>query len=182
MPITSAGLLVHRRGPVGPEVLLVHPGGPWWRGRDAAAWSIPKGLPDAGETLRAAALREFREETGLEPPPPYAALTPVRAAGKIIHCWLAEADLDLEGFRSESFQLEWPPRSGRRLAVPEVDAASYFGETEALARIHLGQRPILREAFDRLCAKPAPPRRDGARLKPDPLDPRQGPRRRTGPR
>lgn len=155
MPIDSAGLLIHRPGPAGPEVLLVHPGGPWWRGRDAAAWSIPKGLPHAGETLPEAALREFREETGLEPPPPHAALTPVRTGGgKIVHCWLAEGDLDLQGFRSGSFELEWPPRSGRLVAAPEVDAARYFGEPEALTRIHLGQRAILREAFERLGATP----------------------------
>lgn len=155
MAIISAGLLIHRRRPAGPEVLLVHPGGPWWRGRDAAAWSIPKGLPEAGETLQATALREFHEETGLEPPSARDALTPVRAGGKIIHCWLAEADLELEDFRSDSLELEWPPGSGRRIAVPEIDAAGYFGETEALARIHLGQRPILKEAFDRLRVAPA---------------------------
>lgn len=153
MPVLSAGLLVHRRAPAGAEVLLVHPGGPYWRGRDAAAWSIPKGLPDPGETLEATAMREFREETGLEPPAPQAALTPVRVGGgKIVHCWMAEGDLDLAGFRSELFELEWPPRSGRRIMVPEADAARYFGETQALARVHIGQRPILREAFERLRA------------------------------
>lgn len=154
MPVSSAGLLVHRQGPRGPEVLLVHPGGPWWRGRDLAAWSVPKGLPDSGEALLAAAVREFQEETGLQPPPPGPALTPVRTrTGKVIHCWLAEADLDLSGFRSAPFDLEWPPRSGRRLQAPEADAARYFGEADALAHIHSGQRAILLEAFSRL----APP-------------------------
>ena len=151
MPVLSAGLLVYRRGSGGPEVLLVHPGGPFWRGRDLAAWSVPKGLPEPGEALEAAAVREFREETGLEPPPPMVALTPVRtAAGKTIHCWMAEADLDLAGFRSAPFQLEWPPRSGRILQAPEADAARYFGEADALAHIHSGQRAILVEAFSRL--------------------------------
>lgn len=154
MPVLSAGLLVYRRGPGGPEVLLVHPGGPFWRGRGLAAWSVPKGLPEPGEALEAAAVREFREETGLEPPPPGIALTPVRtAAGKTIHCWMAEADLDLANFHSAPFELEWPPRSGRRLEAPEADAARYFGEADALAHIHPGQRAILVEAFSRL----APP-------------------------
>ena len=157
MPVSSAGLLVHRRMPHGPEVLLVHPGGPWWRSRDLAAWSVPKGLPEAGETLEAAALREFREETGLEPPPPGPALTPVRTgAGKVVHCWLAEADLDLAGFCSAPFELEWPPRSGRRILAPEADAARYFGEAEALERILPGQRAILLEAFLRLADRSVP--------------------------
>lgn len=159
MPVSSAGLLVHRRRPHGPEVLLVHPGGPWWRGRDLAVWSVPKGLPEAGEALEAAALREFREETGLEPPPPGPELTPVRAAeGKIVHCWLAEADLDLGGFRSAPFELEWPPLSGRRIFAPEADAARYFGEAEALERILPGQRAILLEAFRRLARPGGLPR------------------------
>lgn len=159
MPILSAGLLVYRRRPGGPEVLLVHPGGPFWRGRDLAPWSVPKGLPEAGETLEAAAVREFREETGLEPPPPRIALTPVRtAAGKTIHCWMAEADLDLACFRSTPFELEWPPRSGRLILAPEADDARYFGEAEAFERILAGQRAILLEAFDHLRRSgPAPP-------------------------
>lgn len=158
MPIASAGLLLYRHRPAGPEVLLAHPGGPWWRGRDAAAWSVPKDLPDAGEALEAAALREFREETGLEPPRPHLALRPVRtSAGKVIHCWLGEADLDLGTFRSAPFELEWPPRSERRILLPEIDALGYFGEAETLTRIHLGQRPILREAFDRLSRRPPSP-------------------------
>lgn len=159
MPVLSAGLLVCRRGAGGPEVLLVHPGGPFWRDRDPGAWSVPKGLPEAGEALEAAAVREFREETGLDPPPPEFALTPVRtAAGKTIHCWMAEADLDLADFRSVSFELGWPPRSGRRILAPEADAARYFGETEAFERIHPGQRAILLEAFDRLRSGALPER------------------------
>lgn len=154
MAVESAGLVVYRAGPAGPEVLLAHPGGPFWRRRDLAAWSIPKGLPEPGEPLLDAALREFREETGLEPPAPAAALTPVRGAGKTLHCWLVGADLDLAGFRSAAFEMEWPPRSGRRAHFPEVDAVRYFAETDAMVRIHAAQRPILQEAFARL--------RDGA--------------------
>ncbi len=150
MAIASAGLLVHRSGSDGPEVLLAHPGGPFWRGRDVAGWSIPKGLPEPGETLEAAALREFREETGLSPPRPEIVLRPVRSGGKIVHCWMAAADLDLTGFRSGLFELEWPRGSGRRALFPEVDAVGWFGEADALVRIHAGQRPILEEAFARL--------------------------------
>lgn len=150
MAIASAGLLVHRSGPSGPEVLLAHPGGPFWRGRDLAAWSIPKGLPEPDETLEAAAVREFHEETGLTPPRPEAALTPVRSGGKIVHCWLAAADPDLTGFRSGLFEMEWPRGSGRRTRFPEVDAVAWFAEVDALVRIHAGQRPILEEAFARL--------------------------------
>ncbi|WP_374514898.1 NUDIX domain-containing protein [Brevundimonas sp.] len=154
MAIASAGLLVHRSGPDGPEVLLAHPGGPFWRGRDVAAWSIPKGLPEPGETLEAAALREFREETGLSPPRPEIALRPVRSGGKIVHCWMAAADLDLTGFRSGLFELEWPRGSGRTALFPEVDAVAWFGRADALVRIHAGQRPILEEAFARLRSIP----------------------------
>jgi predicted NUDIX family NTP pyrophosphohydrolase len=158
MAQTSAGLLVHRSGAAGPEVLLVHPGGPYWRGRDAAAWSIPKGLPEPGEALETAARREFREETGLEPPPLQIALTPVRTrSGKTIHGWLAEGDLDLSGFRSGLCEIVWPPRSGRIIRAPEADAVRYFPEAEALIRIHAGQRPILCEAFERLRGEPATP-------------------------
>ena len=150
MAVVSAGVLVHRSSRAGPEVLLVHPGGPYWQGRDLAGWSIPKGLAEPGEDLRAAAAREFEEELGISPPPTGHPLTPVRASGKIIHCWMAEADLDLTRFRSGSIELEWPPRSGVRISIPEVDAAAYFTEDDALARIHRGQRPILLEAFARL--------------------------------
>lgn len=151
MPIESAGLLVYRRRPDGPEVLLAHPGGPYWCGRDLAAWSIPKGLPEPGETLLNAALREFREETNLPPPEAGAALTPARTpGGKIVHCWLAEADLDLNTFRSNPFELEWPPRSGRSAQFPEVDRIHYFPQAQALERVHRGQVPILLEAFARL--------------------------------
>lgn len=156
MPQVSAGILVWRRGADGPEVLLVHPGGPYWRGKDAAAWSIPKGLVDDGEDNFAAARREFEEELGQPIAGPGEALAPVRQpGGKWVHAWLVEADLDLTALKSNSFEMEWPPRSGRRAAFPEVDQAGYFAPDEALRKVHKGQRPILMDAFRRLASRPS---------------------------
>jgi len=120
----SAGLLAWRRTTDGPEFLLVHPGGPFWRGRDQGAWSVPKGLIDPGEDPLAGALREFREELGLEPPPgPYVRLTDLRQkGGKTVLCWLAEGDIELSGFRSNTFGLEWPRGSGRVIVAPTTDS------------------------------------------------------------
>lgn len=147
---TSAGVLAWRRRAGGPEFLLVHPGGPFWAKKDEAAWSIPKGLVAAGEETWAAAAREFAEEIGQpivgEPTP----LGPCRTSGKLIHAWLVEADLDLSDLRSNHFEMEWPPRSGRLASFPEVDRAAYFELETALWKIHRGQRPILLEAAARL--------------------------------
>ena len=151
MPQVSAGILVWRRGSAGPELLLVHPGGPYWAGKDAAAWSIPKGLADAGEDSFAAALREFEEELGQPVSGPAEELPPCKLpGGKVVHAWLVEADLDLSEIRSNSFEMEWPPRSGRRATFPEVDRAAYWPAAEALTRIHRGQRPLLEAALRRL--------------------------------
>ncbi len=120
---TSAGLLVFRRAVDGPQFLLAHPGGPFWKNRDDEAWSIPKGLVDDGEDLRAAASREFREETGESLDAPGIALAPCRTPGrKTIHAWLVEADLDPTRFRSNTFELEWPPKSGRIATFPRSTA------------------------------------------------------------
>jgi predicted NUDIX family NTP pyrophosphohydrolase len=147
----SAGLVVWRRGPQGPEILLAHPGGPYWRGKDAAAWSIPKGLVEPGEDLLAAARREFAEELGIGVEGPFAPLAPARQpGGKLVQAWLVEADLDLSDLRSNLFELEWPPRSGRTQAFPEVDRAAYVPAQEALAKVHKGQRPILAEALRKI--------------------------------
>ena len=152
----SAGVLVYRRRGGEPEFLLAHPGGPFWARRDAAAWSIPKGLVEAGEETWTAAAREFQEELGQpiegEPEP----LSPCRTkSGKLIHAWLVEADLDLSELASNSFEMEWPRGSGRTRAFPEVDRAGYFPPVEALVKIHLGQRPLLVEALARLADRPA---------------------------
>jgi predicted NUDIX family NTP pyrophosphohydrolase len=147
----SAGLVVWRRGAAGPEILLAHPGGPYWRGKDEAAWSIPKGLAEPGEDLLAAARREFAEELGCAIEGDFQPLTPRRQpGGKVVHAWLVEADVDLADLRSNLFELEWPPRSGRVQAFPEVDQAAYWPPGTALAKAHKGQRPILEEALARL--------------------------------
>jgi predicted NUDIX family NTP pyrophosphohydrolase len=147
----SAGVLVWRRGAGGPELLLVHPGGPYWQGKEAAAWSIPKGLVDEGEETYAAALREFAEELGQPVSGAAEALTPCRLpGGKWVHAWLVEADLDLTSLKSNTFEMEWPPRSGRRGVFPEVDQAAYCTPDEALVRVHRGQRPLVEEALRRL--------------------------------
>jgi len=145
----SAALLVFRRTASGPEFLLVHPGGPFWARRDDGAWSIPKGLIDPGEDELAGALREFREELGVEPPPgPYARLADRRQkGGKTVLCWLAEGDLDLAGFCSNSFELEWPRGSGRIVAFPECDRAAYLSADAARRKILAGQQGFLDEAL-----------------------------------
>jgi len=151
----SAGVLVYRWRDNEPEFLLVHPGGPFWRGKDAAAWSIPKGLANPGEDYARAAVREFEEELGQPVTGDLDALTPSRQpGGKVVHAWMVEADLELADLRSNVFELEWPPKSGMLRRFPEVDRASYFPADVALEKLHRGQRPILLEALQRLAARP----------------------------
>jgi len=140
---SSAGLLVFRRnGPV--EVLLAHPGGPFWARKDAGAWTIPKGLVEAGEELTAAARREFTEETNLSAAGELIALPSVnQKSGKVVHAFAVEADLDLAGFASNSFEMEWPPKSGRRQSFPEIDRIAYFTLPIAKAKIIAYQLPLL---------------------------------------
>jgi predicted NUDIX family NTP pyrophosphohydrolase len=140
----SAGLLLYRLRERRPEVLLVHPGGPFWAKKDAGAWSIPKGEAAAGEELLARARREFAEETGLTPPDAARPLRPVRqAGGKVVHAWAVAGDCDAAAIRSNSFSLEWPPRSGRVHSFPEVDRAGWFGLAEAREKINKGQIALL---------------------------------------
>lgn len=148
----SAGVLAWRGSRQAPEFLLVHPGGPYWAGKDAAAWSIPKGLVEPGEDGWAAARREFREELGLEIDGAAEPLTPVAASGKRIQAWLLQADLDVAAIVSNSFEIEWPPHTGRRQSFPEVDRAAWFDAATAAGKIHKGQRPILAEALARIGA------------------------------
>lgn len=147
----SCALLMYVREAGRVRVLLVHPGGPFWRGKDVGAWSLPKGLAMAGEPLLDAAQREFREETGLEPHPPFLALNPLRQkSGKCIHCWAFASEPDLTGFKSNLFEMEWPPGSGRMASFPEVDAAELFPLDEALIRIHPGQAGFIHELIKKL--------------------------------
>ena len=141
----SAGLLLYRRSRGGVEVFLVHPGGPYWAKRDLGAWSIPKGLSEAGEEPLDAARREFREETGFDPPEgPFDPLgSLVQPSGKVVEAWSVPGDCDPEALRSQTVSVEWPPRSGRRMEVPEVDRAAWFGFEEARRRILPGQRGFL---------------------------------------
>ncbi len=146
MPRRSAGLLMYRRSAGTLEVLLVHPGGPFWMKKDAGAWSIPKGEYEAGEEALAAAAREFQEETGLVAQGPYTPLTPIRQqGGKVVEAWAFEGDCDAESLKSTTFSLEWPRGSGRRQEFPEVDRAGWFGLDEARRKILPAQAALLDE-------------------------------------
>jgi predicted NUDIX family NTP pyrophosphohydrolase len=146
MPRQSAGVLVYRKREGKLEVLLVHPGGPLWKHKDAGAWGIPKGLFEPDEAPLAAARREFEEETGIPIDGAFVALTPCRLkGGKLLHPFAVEGDVDAAAIRSNHFTIEWPPRSGRHQSHPEVDRGAWFGLAEARVRINDGQRPILAE-------------------------------------
>jgi predicted NUDIX family NTP pyrophosphohydrolase len=146
----SAGLLVFRRGG-GLEVLLAHPGGPFWAKKDDGAWTIPKGIAEPGADLFSTAQREFTEETNLVAAGDFLELTPVKQkSGKVVHAWAFEADLDLTAFASNTFDMEWPPRSGRRQSFPEIDRIAYFTLPAAAAKIIAYQQPLLRELEERL--------------------------------
>jgi len=141
----SAGLLAFRRRP-GIEVLLAHPGGPFWSRKDDGVWTIPKGLADPGEDLLTAAQREFREETSFAAAGPFTALAPVKQkGGKIVHAWALEADFDVARFASNTFDMEWPPKSGRRQRFPEIDRVAYFTLPVAATKILSSQLPLLRD-------------------------------------
>jgi predicted NUDIX family NTP pyrophosphohydrolase len=141
----SAGVLLYRRRPAGLEVLLAHPGGPFFRNKDEGAWTIPKGAPDEGEELTAAALREFSEEIGLPVAPPLLPLGEIRQkGGKTVHAWAAAGDgPDDFAPLSNTVELEWPPRSGRRVQFPEVDRACFFALDEARRKINPAQVPLI---------------------------------------
>jgi predicted NUDIX family NTP pyrophosphohydrolase len=147
MPKTSAGIAVFRRTAEGGhiEVLLVHPGGPYWRNKDEGAWSFPKGEFDpASEDPLLVARRELYEETGCEPAGEFLPLgTVTQAGGKVVHLWAVRGDCDVSSVKSNTFTVEWPPRSGRRQEFPEVDRAGWFPVQQARRKLLEGQRPFL---------------------------------------
>jgi predicted NUDIX family NTP pyrophosphohydrolase len=156
---TSAGILLYRMAPDGLEILLAHPGGPYFAGKDAGAWSIPKGEPDGvQEPLLDVARREFAEETGhsLSDGPLIELGSIVQKGGKVVHAWAVEGDLDPALARSNTFQLEWPPKSGRLIDVPEIDRVAWFDPAEARLRIKAAQIPLLERLEAALAAATDP--------------------------
>jgi predicted NUDIX family NTP pyrophosphohydrolase len=146
----SAGLLAFRRR-YALEVLLAHPGGPFWAKKDAGAWTIPKGLVEAGAELLLTARREFTEETSFAAEGDFIALGPVKqSSGKVVHAWAFESDFDLAAFASNTFEIDWPPKSGRRQRFPEIDRVGYFTLAVAREKIIAYQRPFLEELEMRL--------------------------------
>ncbi len=158
MAVRSAGILLYRRDPDGVRLLLIHPGGPFWRGRDEGAWMIPKGLVEPGEEPLAAALREYEEELGARPEGEPVALCTVRqAGGKQVEAFALEGDFDCAKLKSNEFTLEFPPKSGSFRVFPEVDEARWYTLDEARSRILKSQAPIVDALEDLL--------RSGGRLR-----------------
>lgn len=149
--IISAGILPYRYRTGVLQVLLVHPGGPLWQNRDLGSWGIAKGIVEQGEDLQQAARREFREETGVTIGEATITLAPLRQkSGKIVHAWAVEQDIDAVRIQSNTFSMEWPPRSGAQREFPEVDRAQWFTITEAFERMLPGQRAFLADLAYRL--------------------------------
>ena len=151
MSVHSYGILLYRRAAGHWQVMLVHPGGPFWAGKDAGAWSIPKGLPDGEEPGLETARREFREETGFRVDGEFLELGVLRQpSGKIVHAWALEGDLDVERIHSNTFTLEWPRHSGTAREYPEVDAGCWFSLAEARKKIFRGQTAFLDRLLEHL--------------------------------
>jgi predicted NUDIX family NTP pyrophosphohydrolase len=146
MPRESAGILLYRRRGGATEVFLVHPGGPFWKKKDAGAWTVPKGEANTGEERLATALREFAEETGTSLAGNFRALPAIKqAGGKWVHAFAIAGDLDPATLVSNEFEMEWPPRSGKRARFPEVDRGAWFTLAEAHRRINKSQAALLDE-------------------------------------
>jgi predicted NUDIX family NTP pyrophosphohydrolase len=146
MPKISAGLLLYRIHNGVLEFLLVHPGGPFWKNKDEAAWTIPKGEVAEGEEPLSAAIREFEEELGFKPAGTFAELAPVKQkGGKVVQAWAFKGDCDPSQIKSNTFTMEWPPRSGKQAEFPEVDRAQFFNLEDAKIKINPAQIPLLEE-------------------------------------
>ena len=144
MPKSTAGILVYRLREGEPEVFLAHPGGPYWRKKDEGAWTLPKGEIEDGEDPLTAGRRELLEETGYEAEGPFLPLGTIRMkSGKQVHAWAAEGDLDPRSLVSNTFEIEWPPRSGKRASFPEIDRADFYSLDAARRKLHPAQLPFL---------------------------------------
>ena len=153
MAARSAGILMYKQQGDEILVLLVHPGGPYWRAKDASAWSIPKGECGEGEDAEAAAQREFAEELGTRPAGPLSPLGRIRQrGGKQVEAFAVQGEFDVDRLSSNTFEMEWPPRTGRKQSFPEVDRAAWISLAEARDKINAGQRPFL-DRLEELCAK-----------------------------
>ena len=149
----SAGILLYRFHSKTAEVLLVHPGGPFWAKKDLGAWSIPKGEFGPDEDPLDAAKRELEEETGIKATGHFIELTPVKQkSGKLVHAWALHQDIDPAIIRSNTFEMEWPPKSGNRKAFPEIDAAAWFNMDEAKKKMINEQAPLIDELKAKLDA------------------------------
>jgi predicted NUDIX family NTP pyrophosphohydrolase len=146
MPRVSAGLLMYRIHDGKLQMLLAHPGGPYFKNKDDGAWTIPKGEIEPGEDLLEAAKREFEEETGITPTGPYIALTPIKQkGGKIVHAWAVRGDCNPSATVSNTFTMEWPPKSGQQMEFPEIDRADFFDVAAARRKIKAGQEALIEE-------------------------------------
>ncbi len=151
----SAGILACRKAGKNIEVFLAHPGGPFWKNKDEHAWSVPKGEFTDDEIPLEAAKREFWEETGIQISGEFIKLEPVKQpGGKLVFVWAVEADLNPADIKSNTFPLEWPPRSGKTIDVPEIDKAAWFPLDIARQKIHKGQIPILEQLSSKVDFKP----------------------------
>jgi predicted NUDIX family NTP pyrophosphohydrolase len=149
----SAGILAYRRGASGLEIFLMHPGGPFWEQKDLGAWSIPKGEPGDNESEETAARREFEEETGFKITGGLIPLKPIRQkSGKRVQAWALEQDMDASAIKSNHFEMEWPPRSGRLQQFPEMDRAAWFSVEEARKKMFEGQAALIDELLEILPA------------------------------
>lgn len=151
MPRVSSGLLAYRKKAGVVEVLLVHPGGPFWANKDLGAWTIPKGEVNPGEELLATAQREFREETGFDPSGPFIPLAPIKQkSGKTVHAWACAGDFDVAACKSNTFRMEWPAKSGKWAEFPEVDCAEYFPLDAAARKLNPAQVAFLDQVVELL--------------------------------